>query len=109
MGALSGLSKQQVSDKLAADTQAFLDAGGEVEQLPYDDTAEQAAGVGCWVPMGGDGEMRDDLFGDILLDESLTAGATPAERDALRDMAQDNLTTSVLRDIMDTPLREGDD
>ena len=47
-----GMSKAQWREKLAADTEAFLADGGEIEQVPYDWTAEIAARVGYWQSLG---------------------------------------------------------
>ena len=52
MGALSGLTQEQVSAKLATDTAAFLANGGTIQHVPYDDSAERRARVGYWTPMG---------------------------------------------------------
>lgn len=59
MGALSGLSREQVRSKLAEDTLTFLANGGIIEQVPYDDRAEKAARVGRGLPMGSYIEIEE--------------------------------------------------
>ena len=73
---LNELTRQELSAKLAADTEAFLEAGGVIEQIPYDPTAELAAKVGYWTAMGqGEGEFEfpewDSDSWDPLDDEDL--------------------------------------
>lgn len=67
MGALSGLSREQVRSKLADDTRIFLENGGIIEQVPYDDRAEKAARVGRGLPMGSYIEI-EQADGFSLLD-----------------------------------------
>ena len=67
MGALSGLSREQVRSKLAEDTLTFLANGGTIEQVPYDDRAEKAARVGRGLPMGSYIEI-EQADGFSLLD-----------------------------------------
>lgn len=55
-----GLTKAQWREKLAADTQAYLDAGGEITVLPYDWKQEITARVGYWRALGQD-ELEDML------------------------------------------------
>jgi len=70
MGALSGLTKEQVRAKLADDTRIFLANGGKIETLEYDDRAEKAARVGRGVPMGSYIEIEEDYQElDLLPDE----------------------------------------
>jgi len=58
-----GMSKTQWREKLAADTEAFLEAGNEIEVIPYNPIAEMAARVGYWQPMGQE-ELDDMLDAD---------------------------------------------
>lgn len=67
MGALSGLTREQVRSKLADDTRIFLENGGTIEQVPYDDRAEKAARVGRGLPMGSYIEI-EQADGFSLLD-----------------------------------------
>lgn len=62
-----GLSKAQWREKLAADTQTFLDSGGEIEYLPYDYKAEIAARVGYWQAHGQSelDEMLETIETDV--------------------------------------------
>ena len=71
MGALSGLTREQVSAKLAADTATFLANGGKIKQLEYDDRAERRARVGRWMPLG-----TDDEFG-VLFDDPTILSENP--------------------------------
>ena len=66
MGALSGLTQEQVSAKLATDTATFLANGGTIQQLEYDDRAERRAKVGRWMPLG-----TDDEFGALFDDPTI--------------------------------------
>lgn len=54
-----GMSKAQWREKLKADTQTFLDNGGEIEYLPYDPMPEIMARVGRWQSLGR--EELDEL------------------------------------------------
>ena len=53
-----GMSKPEWREKLAADTEAFLQAGGVIEQIPYNPVAEIAARVGRWSALGYE-ELED--------------------------------------------------
>lgn len=55
-----GMSKAEWREKLAADTETFLENGGEIEYLPYNWQAEIAARVGYWKNLGQD-ELDDML------------------------------------------------
>ena len=67
MAALKGLSKQDIKSKLAEDVRIFIDNGGTIEQVPYDDRAEKAARVGRGLPMGSYIEI-EQADGFSLLD-----------------------------------------
>lgn len=60
-----GMSKAEWREKIAADTEAFLQAGGVIEELPYNPLAEIAARVGRWSPLGT--EELDDLVEDTYV------------------------------------------
>ena len=73
---LNELTRQELSAKLATDTEAFLEGGGVIQQIPYDPTAELDAKVGYWTPMGqGEGTFEfpewDTENWDPLEDEDL--------------------------------------
>jgi len=91
---MNNLTKQQVSDKLAADTAKFLADGGMITKLPYDDRAEKAARIGRWQMMGD--PIHDDLeprkYGEQFEDsiepvyvEDPEQFASKAYEDAVRD------------------------
>lgn len=85
MGALSGLTKQQASRKIAEDTNTFLENGGEIEYVPYDPQPEMAARVGRWLPLG-DASLGDFIDGfdptETLPDDLLTFGYQWDKHDA---------------------------
>ena len=76
MGALTGLTRKQVSAKLAEDVSIFVLNGGKIQYLEYDPAAEIAARVGVWQYQGD--TTMDDLVpeydGEPMPDDLLTFG-----------------------------------
>lgn len=91
---MNNLTKQQVSDKLAADTAEFLANGGTIQQIPYDPSKEMAARIGRWQMMGDPihddleprkyGEQFEDGFDLVYVDDP-EQFASKAYEDAVRD------------------------